>query len=360
MRFIKDKGETAAALRGYLDRKYECSFERCYSLGGIKTVKLTTYDSMAIRMLDRQLSWSRIDPVDNPDARVFLFQEESLTDFHNRVLGIKDVHDGTFIEIGEVMLIPEGEMFKSYMDIDVDYGTLLMRDKDTFWHAVKSFEPHVWGKDGHLLVKMFYQILNTPDSCLVHSACVGLENNGLMFCARAMRGKSTLTITAMLKGFEYVSDDYMILERRNGKLVASPVYNITNLSPRMYDILYDDLAKARYVCPSATQNKYTLDISAYEDRLRRRYPVRAAMIPVIDPSATEPRVEPCDAKEKGSGITQLIHSTVTQIWDKTPSETIAKLSSMLRPLPFYKIILSPDIFTNVKCLRQFIIGTFSN
>ena len=77
------------------------------------------------------------------------------------------------------------------------------------------------------------------------------------------------------------------------------------------------------------------------------------MLPVIDTSATEPVIIPCSASEKGSGITQLIHSTISQVWDKQPSDTIVRLSTMLRPLPFYRIILTPDIFANVECLRRF-------
>jgi hypothetical protein len=218
---------------------------------------------------------------------------------------------------------------------------------------VKSFDPEEWGRDGHLFAKIFYRNLKTPHSSLVHSACVGMNGNGILFCAKAMRGKSTLTVASMLGGMEYVSDDYLILHNDGGALLASPIYCIINLSPKMYRKMYDSLDKARFVCPSAVQDKYTLDISAYSDRIRKRYPVKVAMIPVIDPSAARPQVVACSEAEKGAGITQLIHSTISQVWDRRPGDNVIKLSSMLRPLPFYKIILSPDIFANAECLRSF-------
>ena len=351
-RVILEERKCLERLDYYVRNKIGNPVERYYSLGGIKTVRIVTVED-ALFLMDRQLAWSRTAPSDNPDATVFLWQEESLRDFPGRALGVKGELEDDFLQFIGVPDGPEGTRVREYMDVDFKYGTVLYDGKDVFYHAVRSLDPTVWGKDGHLFAKIFYRLLKTPVSSLVHSACVGTGGNGILFCAKAMMGKSTLTVASMLKGMEYVSDDYLILRSDGDSLLASPLYNIINLSPKMYRLMFDELDKSRFVCPSAVQDKYTLDISAYTDRMRRNYPVRAAMLPVIDTSATEPVIIPCSASEKGSGITQLIHSTISQVWDKQPSDTIVRLSTMLRPLPFYRIILTPDIFANVECLRRF-------
>ena len=78
---------------------------------------------------------------------------------------------------------------------------------------------------------------------MVHGDIVGLNDNGVLFCARGQRGKSTLVVLSMIDGFEYVSDDYLTLEKENDKLYAHPIYSIITLSPRMYNELFDKLKR---------------------------------------------------------------------------------------------------------------------
>jgi hypothetical protein len=104
---------------------------------------------------------------------------------------------------------------------------------------------------------------------------------------------------------------------------------------------------------SPWKEKYILDISAYEASVRRHYPIRACVFPEIVPDA-EPSVLACTAQEKGRAITHMIHSTVAQMNDQGNTRTVRKLVEILNGLDFYRIRLSPDIFLNAECLRQFI------
>ena len=349
---VLNERECLRRLDPYVKQAIGSPVERYYSLGGIKNVRIVTRQE-ALFLMDRQLGWVEIPPVENPDATVFLWQEESLVDFPRRAIGITEEYGTDCLQFVEKIECEGGFKVREYLNVDFKYHNVLYGGDNLFYYAVRSLEPEEWRKDGHLFAKIFYRILKTPHSSLVHSACVGLNGNGILFCAKAMRGKSTLTVASMLDGMEYVSDDYLILHNDGGALLASPIYSFINLSPKMYRKMYDSLDKARFLYSCAFQDKYTLDISAYSDRIRKRYPVKVAMIPVIDPSAARPQVVACTEAEKGAGITQLIHSTISQIWDQNPGNNVIKLSAMLRPLPFYKIILSPDIFANVECLRSF-------
>lgn len=305
-------------------------------------------------MIHRQLAWALTAPTDSPDATLILWKEIIDENFHQRILGLDVGDDGSgdnliLAERREGSLLPFGEISYENKTASIAFG-------DTFYYAVSSFEAEEWIKEGHLFVHWLYRLADTQSSHLVHGACIGMDGNGILMCARGQRGKSTLAVTAMLDGFEYVSDDYLILEKSTQGLLASPIYSIITLSPGMYARLYDKLDKARFVCNNARKDKYVFDISGYGDALRRRYPVKACFFPEIDPSVPEAVIEPCTAAQKGRAITHLIHSTVLQMQAQGDAPTVRKLISFLQELPFYSIRLSPDIYGNVASLRNFLLS----
>ena len=273
-----------------------------------------------------------------------------MADFHRRVLGLdfeRDANDDylMLVQREREKLIPFAEFTQN--------NSVRIWFEGNYFYAVRSMEPEELLKEGHLFVKQLYRAVETPSTHLIHGACVGIDGKGVLLCARGAKGKSTLTVTAMLRGFDYVSDDYLVLKKEGSSLFASPLYSIITLSPKMYNSLYADLNKAHFVSNSARKDKYVLDIESYDDRLQRHYPIKVCMFPEIVPDA-EPSVVACAPQEKGRAITHMIHSTIGQMNDEGNSLSVRKLIGMLRDMDFYRIRLSPDIFRNVECLRSFI------
>lgn len=198
------------------------------------------------------------------------------------------------------------------------------------------------------MFKLLTKYQKTQNSNLVHGAVVGLDNNGILFCARGQRGKSTLAVLAMMKGFDYVSDDYLILEKEGDKLYSHPIYSIITLSPRMYNELYYDL-KGKFVSNNARRDKYVINIEAYHNTFKDKYPIKVCMFPEIVKDK-EPSIVPC---KKGRAITQLVHSTINQTEDKHDIKTINKIIDFVKGFEFYQINLCSDINANVECLRNF-------
>ena len=338
-------------LEAWLQTACEHPGEVWLDLGGLKTVRVLCYHPDAAAMIRRQLAWSVTEPSGCPDYTLCFWEDPDWDDFHRRVLGLDvDLDEGDdFILLSR----KQADGLSLLGEVEYKQGSASLRQGNTCYYGVKKMEPESLLKAGHLFVKNFYRMVDTPVSGLIHGACVGVDGNGVLLCARGSRGKSTLTVSAMLRGFEYVSDDYLILEQQDGALSASPLYSIITLSPRMYNALYDGLDGARFVANNARGDKYVLDISAWRDAVRWKYPVRACLFPEIAPEE-EPRVIPCTVQEKGRAITHLVHSTVTQMMDQGNAQTVRKLLGMLGGLPFYRIRLSPDLYCNVECLRAFV------
>ena len=341
-------------LRSFLEPLMADAESFYIQVGGIKTVRVLSCDPEAAPMIRRQLAWSLTEPVPSPDATLVLWREKVDASFHQRVLGIGVEDDGSGDNL--ILALREGDGIQPFGEVSYENHTANLTDGDCSFYCVESFAAEEWIKEGHLFVHWLYRLADTPTSHLVHGACIGLDGQGILLCARGQRGKSTLAVTAMLRGFKYVSDDYLILEKSAEALAASPIYSIITLSPRMYTALYDDLDKARFVCNNARKDKYVFDISGYGSALRRAYPVRLCIFPEIEPSLTQAVIEPCSAVQKGRAITHLVHSTVLQMQAQGDAGTVRKLIAMLQDLPFYSMRLCPDIYANVETLREFLLS----
>ena len=335
-------------------------------LAGQKTVRLVMSDPEACKLVRRELGWLLTSRTDNPDATIYLWKEPDALSFARTL-----IEPGTQIDQGAEYVVFKAKEFSSdgkgtwneYPTGQVNFkaGTVYLASGNEFFYGTSSFEPEKWISEGHLFVQILFRILNElPSTKLVHGACVGLDGKGLLLCARGQRGKSTLAVTAMLKGFDFVSEDYLILEQNAEGLYASPIYSMVTLSPFMYDKLYDGLSKAKFIGVGPFKGKYLFDITDFRDQVKWHYPVRACVFPEISPEATEPRYELCDPAEKNRAITHMAHSTLFQMWcaglkrKQSDQEFILAIIRMLRGLDFYKIILTPDIFRNADCLRSLV------
>lgn len=347
-------------LKDYITRSNPLVKELYVNLGDVKTVRILSFYPGTENIIDRELALSLTSPVAMPDATVWLWREAGFSDFVRRVLGVdlgEEHEESQWLELFH--LEQDGSMgCMASVDPTGEWGVHYSFN-DEYFYGLDGLGPSSWFKEGHIMVQSFFRILNLPSTSLVHGACVGVEDTGVLMCARGGGGKSTLSVQAMLKGFDYVSDDYLILHKDDKGVTASPIYSFITLSPEMYDKMYDDLDRARFLGVSPWKGKYVLDISRYGEFFRRHYPVKALIYPEINTDADAPSIEKCTPAERGKTVVQIAHSTISQMGfhgfkgGQTDKAFILKTINMLSGLDCYKITLCPDIIANVDCLRDF-------
>ena len=226
-------------------------------------------------------------------------------------------------------------------------------ETNTYYYGVVNTDYEEFIKQGHFLVQIFYKILKSSTTSLVHGAVVGLNNEGILVCAKGQRGKSTLTVLSMFKGMEYVSDDYLYLESDGGNnLSASPIYSIITLSPFMSEQLKDGLKDCIKLGWNARKDKYVFNIASKHDRFRKNYPIKLLMFPeIVDDE--DPFIREATPVEKGRAITQLIYSTTFQMSDTLDKSVTLKIIKMLSNFPCYYFGLSKDVNKNSDYLIKF-------
>lgn len=203
----------------------------------------------------------------------------------------------------------------------------------------------------HAMVNAFARWARANDKLLLHCAAVGTGGKGVLIVGRGGSGKSTFAASCLVEGLDFVSDDYTLITA-SGPLQAMPLYTIIALREDMYPKL------ARLGKPILEEDGSFRggkpQFQLPPERFSPSLDIHAIMIPKIagdaDPSIT--------SAPPGKAMTQLLHSTITQIESRRDTALISQMASRLLPLPVYEMRMSTDFTKNPVFLRSFIEKRF--
>lgn len=186
------------------------------------------------------------------------------------------------------------------------------------------------------------------DMVVMHCACAGAGGRGALICGRGGQGKSTLSLSCMKLGMDFVSDDYVLLTG-SGPLSAMPIYKTVGMNPDMEDLLRPGLPVLKR--EGTFRDKLLLDASgkAYADSL----PIRAIILPLISDAPGVRRAEP------GRALVQMVHSSLTQLHVYRDPGLTRHMLERLSGLPVYELALGRDLMENAAFLRDFLLREFS-
>ena len=324
----------------FFDAKFENSLKTYplitkYLDLGIKIIRLQISCENFISQLEQYFSCSLKDNVTNYDETIYIWKD-------NVKSFISDQYKFKFLTIAYKKQV--------FIRVDPENKTINAENPENkkYYFISEDFSYEGLSKQGHLFVKLISQIVRTEHSALVHSAAVGIDNKGVLISAKGGSGKSTLSISCLTDNFQYVADDYLILNKVNNILYASPIYSMITLSSQIYKQLKN--LKATFMCNNYNNTKYVFNISSYDNKLAKGLPIRAIVFPNIA-NVKEPSIEKTD---RNRAITQLVFSTSRQMNNDKNPQYIKLLISLIENLDFYQINLSTDLNKNVKILKNFI------
>ena len=307
---------------------------------GYKVAKIESYVPDLTAAIDMQLPYCLIEKVDSYDGTLRMWKDDMKS------------YISDFAKNAESILYFPKYQPDTFIKLRLSENTLLAYNQETkiYYSSVDDFSIEAIRKLGHVLAKELYQLAKAPDQSLVHAASVGIDGTGVLISARGGGGKSTLAITSMLGGFQFVSEDYLVLNKTSEGTYSYPLYSTTNMYPHMLERMKTLKAEVMYNHPWRS-DKLTLNLRAHHDSFVPKLKVNAVVFPKVC-DIDKPFIEPVD---KGKAIVQLIHSTVLQLdWDGNKSSTIRTLMSLMSDLDFFQINLSKDLDANVELLKQFI------
>lgn len=334
---------------------------------GVRIIRLECHSKKFMTQVERQMGIALRDSAERWDATLVIWQEPEIANVSFSILS--DLNPDLYRELRVLKLIDSKKIkdrcneqivyyneevirFWPYLNIDPQnsYLTAWNPKTNTYFYAEQNLEPEELVKRGHLFVQLLFRICNISGSSLAHGAVIGLNNCGILFCGFGYRGKSTLCVQALIDNFEYVSDDYFILAKKDYDILrAYPIYSMVALAPEPYESMYSEF-NGKFLSMNGRKDKYLFNVSSYHSRFKYNYPIKIAMYLNI-----------CDTNEpsiiKGAraiAIEELCFSTLNNTGNQRDAETVGKLYGFVKDLPFYKFNLSKDYKKNILYLRNFI------
>ncbi|HRZ07790.1 MAG TPA: hypothetical protein P5102_16920 [Candidatus Competibacteraceae bacterium] len=139
-----------------------------------------------------------------------------------------------------------------------------------------------------------YACAERDSIAILHAGAVSNSHTALVLAEAGGRGKSTLTAALLARGYRYLSDDVVPLERGSGYAIPVPI--CLNLKPGSVPVLADLYPELPHLPAWRSGNRSLRFLSPPEFARRRPdrpYPVAALVFPRYQPNA-EPTLQPLD------------------------------------------------------------------
>jgi len=172
---------------------------------------------------------------------------------------------------------------------------------------------------------------------MVHAGAVGDGGRGVLLAGSGGTGKSTVAVTCLDAGMDYVADDYLLLSGSPGMPRVHALYGTAKLDERSLQA-FPMLVPAA-MPPSREGEKWVLDLHALRpSRLAGELDIAAVVLPRLT-GGERPSLERVSA---ATALLALAPSTIFQAPDGG-AEALALIADVLRVTPAYELRVGEDL-----------------
>ena len=191
---------------------------------------------------------------------------------------------------------------------------------------------------------------NDQNVQVIHTGLVARNGKGVLLVGKSGSGKSTSSLACICAGLDYLSEDYVGLQRlHDGSFVGHSLYNSVFLETAHLARFAELLPYAIKGRPPQEAKSVIILSQVFPQRLRRVVPIRAlAMLKVTDNSEVRFR-----AASKGEALLALGPSSLLQIPNRglgVPGFT--RLAELVEQVPCYAIDLGGDLQAISPCVES--------
>ncbi len=191
---------------------------------------------------------------------------------------------------------------------------------------------------------LLYRYAKREGYLLLHGAVVGMSGTGVIVAARGGSGKSTFSVSCLLKGLDFVADDYFLLSD-SGPLKAYPLYTLIKLNPDMHEKLKIDLP-IFYI--ETKTGKKMMDAS------KLSFCPELDIKGIVFPKVADVEAPEIHATTKATGLMELAFSTAMQLEQIEEGKAANHILKRVTGLPMYELSLSKDLDKNVEVFKDFL------
>ena len=190
---------------------------------------------------------------------------------------------------------------------------------------------------------------------LVHAAAVGTAEGGVLLAGRSGQGKSTTTLACLGSALRLAGDDYVLLGPPDAPGVHA-LYSSAKLNPDQmsrFPALEPALANRSEV---PAEKAVFLLHDRFAHHLISGFPLRAVVVPRVDPAARRPRLVPAARAEL---LAHIAPSTIFQL-PYTGAETLRWLARILRGVPAHALLVGGELAAVPEVLEGLLVEARRN
>ena len=314
---------------------------RHYRIGG-RAIALRTIPGQEGETLGRALIHRAIaDPGGRPDLAISVFTASDLpvhAPLARLLLGLHGNWTDWCGPRGEVLSL-QGDDITGHYDPGTKLLTVLERSSGRAWQVKRDDSPLPFWEIGSPLRFLLHEWFADQGLQMVHGACVGTADGGVLLAGKGGVGKSTTALLCAAAGLRYVGDDYCLADPGRGWIHS--LY-ATGKIKSADDVLRLPELRGRAINADSFQRGGTAKavVSAAElwpDQLAEGLPLRAILVPQVELSAPT-ELMACSA---GEALLALLPSTVGQL-PAAGEADCRRLAALCEGVPSFRLRLGAD------------------
>lgn len=233
-----------------------------------------------------------------------------------------------------------GPRIRTVFHLGPDILVLLDKEQNRGIYWVENAATIPYYEKGYPLSVLLNWWLGAQGCAMVHAACIGNANGGVLLTARGGSGKSTTTLNCVQSGMRIVGDDYTAIDLQGGR--AHSLYNTIKLKTladvQRFPGLETKVCNLDRVGDGSDQEKAMVFLHQhYPQALIDSMPLRAILVPrIVD--RIETKIVPASASE---AFKALAPSTVFQL-PGNAHDAFRSLAQISKRWPTFEIQLGSD------------------
>jgi len=245
-----------------------------------------------------------------------------------------------------------GERIRSVFHLGPDILVLWDRERKRGLYWVERADSIPYYEKGYPLSVLLNWWLGSLGHQMVHAACIGGPQGGVLLTGRGGSGKSTTTLNCILAGLQIAGDDYAAINVADE--TAHSLYNTIKLKTRADVDRFPGLAARVSNLDRVGDGEHDEKAMVFlhehlPQGLATSMPIRAILVPrIVD--RTETTIVPASA---AVAFKALAPSTVFQL-PGNGHEALRNLAQLTRRLPSFEIQLGSDFSSIPGVLADFI------
>lgn len=193
---------------------------------------------------------------------------------------------------------------------------------------------------------IFHHFAKSNGWSLVHGASIGMDGKGILLIGRGGSGKTTTALSAALAGFEYLGDDYVILNPKTQSILS--LYASGKFRWDSETILH---GIEKLAVNSKDEEKGYFFLNRKLANLEKKLTFSGLVIPSIG-EGTETTFRRIPAAK---ALLVLASSTIFQM-PGSGNKTLRNISDAIKNIPVYEMVLGNDTEMINKQLNELIKG----